>query len=138
MTRIFLLCCIIAVATIIRPAGIAAAEWLEEFAAPEAWVVTGDGNIGTEFSADGSGALQMRRDAATLPDTVAEGPLFAAEPGVWEVSAVARHTLYSPDQSFNVELVAEFLDAQGASLESLRVLTFDGREDWTADRKSVV
>lgn len=137
MTRIFLLCCIIAVATIIRPAGIAAAEWLEEFAAPEAWVVTGDGNIGTEFSADGSGALQMRRDAATLPDTVAEGPLFAAEPGVWEVSAVARHTLYSPDQSFNVELVAEFLDAQGASLESLRVLTFDGREDWTAFRQSL-
>lgn len=136
MNRLLLLRCIIVSVAIITQS-IGAMEWHEEFTAAEKWLLTGEGEVGAKNATDGSGALCLRRDAATLPETAAEGPLFTAEPGIWEISAAARHTLYSPDQSFNVELVAEFLDSQGKSLDTCRVLTFDGRADWTTFRQSL-
>ena len=63
-------------------------------------------------------------------------PEFSVTPGQWEIRAVQKAELNSPDNSYNAVLHLECHDGAGKVLETITVSDAFGKQDWQAIQDS--
>ncbi len=100
---------------------------------PADWTVEGDVTVDDKEAFKGAHSLVLSR---TQPD--ADKPCsvvtssFKTVPGLWNITGEIKPDLYSPDSSFDGQVILECLDATGKVINQITVSDVFGKNGWNA------
>jgi hypothetical protein len=120
----------VTIAASIRPASFTEGFEAEPTLTPR-WQTAGSAQIDGQGYGPSAKSLLLKRSLDALQtDTWATSPVFAVNPGAWQVQYAWKAQLHSPDNSYHGSVALEVLDREGKPIETIPVGIGYGTAEW--------